>query len=106
MILRIILSHTNKFANDVYSLMADVPEGKVVSYGQVAVMCGHPGAARTVGQIAHFGPPELPWHRLVHSSGKMANGYIPGGPAEQMRRLAKEGVVFLGDKVHMKECSW
>jgi methylated-DNA-protein-cysteine methyltransferase-like protein len=100
------LKHSNAFVTDVYSVVAAVPEGKVVSYGQVAVMCGHPGAARTVGQIAHFGPPDLPWHRLVHSSGKMANGYVPGGPTEQMKKLIQEGVEFVGDRVNMKVCAW
>ena len=94
------------FASEVYKVIAMVPKGRVVSYSQVAVMCGHPGAARVVGQIAHFGPPDLPWHRLVNADGKMANGYVPGGPARQMKRLIEENVVFHNEKVNMKESMW
>jgi methylated-DNA-protein-cysteine methyltransferase related protein len=100
------LKQDKTFANAVYSLIAQVPAGNVVSYSQVAVLCGHPGAARVVGQIAHFGPPDLPWHRLVYADGKMANGYVPGGPAQQMRRLTEEGVDFMNQKVNMKVASW
>jgi methylated-DNA-protein-cysteine methyltransferase-like protein len=100
------LKQDKTFAHDVYALIAQVPAGKVVSYSQVAVLCGHPGAARVVGQIAHFGPPDLPWHRLVYSDGKMANGYVPGGPAQQMKRLTEEDVEFMNQKVNMKVASW
>ena len=87
-------------------MIANVPEGKVVTYSHVAALCGHPGAARVVGQIAHFGPPDLPWHRLVHADGKLANGYVPGGPAQQMKRLTEEMVAFTNQKVNMKEALW
>lgn len=91
------------FKNEVYEVMKGVPMGKVVSYGQLATMAGHPGAARVVGQIAHFGPSHLPWHRLVHSSGKMANGFVPGGPSHQQEMLEQEGVIFVNGKVNMKD---
>lgn len=91
------------FKRDIELFIASVPAGKVVSYGQVAALCGHPGAARVVGQIAHFGPPDLPWHRLVHSSGAMARGFVPGGPLQQKRLLEEEGVKFKGDLVIMKD---
>ena len=83
--------------------MKKVPKGKVVSYSQIAVMAGHPGAARVVGQIAHFGPSELPWHRLVYSSGKMANGFVFGGPSGQRSMLELEGIKFINDKINMKD---
>ena len=91
------------FSSAVSVEIAKVPSGKVISYGQLAVYCGRPGAARVVGQIAHFGDPELPWHRLVHANGKMANGYVPGGPLRQRRLLEEEGVKFHNDKVIMKD---
>jgi methylated-DNA-protein-cysteine methyltransferase-like protein len=91
------------FAINVYKLIRTVPKGKVVSYSQVAMMCGSPGASRAVGQIAHFGNPDLPWHRLVYSSGKLANGYVPGGPKEQRVLLEKEGIKFRNDKVLMRD---
>ena len=89
------------FAKNVYAYITTVPPGKVVSYGQLALLCGHPGAARVVGQIAHFGPSKLPWHRLVHANGAMARGYVPGGPDHQALLLTQEGVTFKNKKVIM-----
>ena len=40
----------------VYQLMADLPEGKVTTYGDLAALAGSPRAARVVGGIAHTGP--------------------------------------------------
>lgn len=94
------------FKEEVYALIAKIPEGKVVTYGQVAALCGHPGAARTVGQIAHFGPSYLPWQRLVNAQGGMARAFWPDGPEGQARMLKKEGVVFINHKVNMKESVW
>lgn len=95
--------HSSDFAKAVYECIRAVPSGRVVSYSQLAVLAGHPGAARVVGQIAHFGPADLPWHRLVHANGKLANGYVPGGIVVQKKLLQQEGVQFSNEKVAMRE---
>lgn len=97
------MRYSADFKQAVFTEMAKVPKGKVVSYGQLALYSGHPGAARAVGQIAHFGPPDLPWHRLVHASGKLANGYVPGGPARQRQLLCSEGIRFYNNNVIMRD---
>ena len=56
----------------VESLVADIPPGRVMTYGDVAAWCGYPGAARRVGTIAASGTPGLPWHRVVRSGGYLA----------------------------------
>ncbi len=94
------------FKGAVYALVAEIPPGKVMSYGQIAALCGHPGAARVVGQIAHFGPSELPWQRVVNASGGMANGFWPDGPDGQARMLESEGIKLKNNKVNMKESVW
>lgn len=63
-----------------------------MTYGQIAALCGHPRAARTVGQIARFGPAELPWHRVVGKDGKLA-GEFPGGRTHQANMLLSEGIL-------------
>jgi methylated-DNA-protein-cysteine methyltransferase-like protein len=68
-----------------------IPIGRVMTYGQIASLCGSPRAARIVGGLAHFGPEQLPWHRVVNKRGGMAAGF-PGGQLEQARRLAAESV--------------
>jgi methylated-DNA-protein-cysteine methyltransferase-like protein len=84
------------FANRVYACVADIPVGKVMTYGQIAALCGSPRAARLVGGLAHFGPEELPWHRVVNKSGGLASGF-PGGRNEQAARLKAEGTKISAD---------
>lgn len=85
----------------VYRLMAELPVDKVTTYGDIAAMAGHPNAARIVGGIAHGGPEELPWHRLVNAEGGLAVGF-PGGQAAQRQLLAQDGIEC-DDTWHIKD---
>lgn len=71
--------------------MAQLPDGKVTTYGDIAALAGHPYASRVVGGIAHYGNPELPWHRLVNRQGGLAKGY-PGGMEVQRQHLEAENI--------------
>lgn len=75
----------------VYELMAALPADKVTTYGDIAAMAGNPRAARIVGGIAHTGPLELPWHRLVNAKGGLAIGF-PGGQDVQRQLLLQDGI--------------
>jgi methylated-DNA-protein-cysteine methyltransferase-like protein len=75
----------------IYELMAQVPAGKVTTYGDIAGLAGHANAARIVGGVAHYGPTELPWHRLVNRFGGLASGFH-GGREAQQQLLEAEGV--------------
>ncbi len=81
----------SQFRTDVEALMAQVPAGCVTTYGDLAALAGHPYASRIVGGMAHYGNPELPWHRLVNRFGGVAVGY-PGGQEAQRQLLAQDGV--------------
>lgn len=81
------------FAQLVYRLVAQIPAGRVMTYGQIAALCGNPRSARIVGGIAHYGPSELPWHRVVNKSGGLALGYSYGGREGHKQDLEREGVV-------------
>ena len=48
------------FRERVYEVVASIPKGRVMSYGQIAALVGSPYAARIVGGVAHWGDPELP----------------------------------------------
>ena len=80
------------FKEEIYKLVAQIPKGRLMTYGQIAALCGRPRAAWEVGQIAHFGPVELPWHRVVNKQGGLAKGW-PGGVDIQRQLLADECVV-------------
>lgn len=80
--------------NRVESIVARIPEGRVMTYGQLASLAGSPNSARIVGGIAHFGDPNLPWQRVVNKKGGLASGY-PGGRRAHMEHLQAEGVEIL-----------
>lgn len=71
--------------------MAQVPCGRVTTYGDMAALAGNAHASRIVGGIAHYGNPDLPWHRLVNRFGGLAAGF-PGGREVQQQLLAAENI--------------
>lgn len=87
----------NNFAARVNAVVAQIPRGRVMTYGQIAGLCGDARAARVVGGIAHFGDPDLPWQRVVNKVGGLAAGY-PGGRAGHRAALESEGIV-VGDNL-------
>ncbi len=84
------------FKNRVYDLVEQIPKGRVMTYGQIAALCGNASAARIVGGLAHFGDPELPWQRVVNKKGGLAAGY-PGGRSAHKKHLENEGVQVFGE---------
>lgn len=87
----------------VFELLKQIPLGKVASYKNIAQAAKiH---ARQVGRLLHSNtnPDVYPCHRVVHSDGSMAGGYVFGGPDKQKALLEKEGVLFNGTKVVLGE---
>ena len=80
------------------ALVAQIPRGRVMTYGDIAAICGNAYAARIVGGIAHFGTPNLPWQRVVNRFGGLASGYY-GGRRQQQIDLEKEGVAVCDGRV-------
>lgn len=100
------MSGDDSFRRTIYDLMARVPAGQVTTYGDLAALAGHAHAARIVGGMAHYGPSELPWHRLVNRFGGLAAGF-PGGREVQQQLLAQDGVTCTDHIVdHFKDIRW
>lgn len=92
------------FFRDVYAVVAEIPPGRVISYGEIALLLGTPQYSRMVGRALRFVPHELhlPCHRVVNSQGRTAPGWV-----EQRELLMAEGVLFKsGGDVDMKRCKW
>lgn len=85
------------FAQRVYALVAQIPKGRVMTYGQIAALCGAAWAAWEVGQIAHTGPSDLPWQRVVNKQGGLAAGWPGGGREAHAARLRADGVTVSDD---------
>jgi methylated-DNA-protein-cysteine methyltransferase-like protein len=94
------------FRQRVEMLVSQIPVGQIMTYGQLAALCGNARAARIVGGIAHFGDPSLPWQRVVNKQGGLAAGY-PGGRKGHKEHLQGEGIVVSNDyRVNMKLLWW
>ncbi len=93
------------FRERVEALVAQIPSGRVMTYGQLAALCGNARAARIVGGIAHFGDPKLPWQRVVNKSGGLAAGY-PGGWQAHAEHLRAEGIEITDDHVDVHALLW
>ena len=107
--MRAYKKHTEKpsgFFDRVYALVARIPEGKVMTYGQIAVILGGVCSPKIVG-FAMSSAPEarnLPCHRVVNKAGEMSRGDMFGGSDNQRRMLEEEGVVFRADgRIDMEE---
>lgn len=97
------------FFNRVYEIVAKIPEGKVSTYGQIALKLGSPYYARRVGQAMANTPEylDIPCHRVVNSKGGLAPSYAFGGAGKQKELLEKEGIIFKENGcIDLKKCAW
>lgn len=94
------------FKQQVYELVGSIPAGRLMTYGQIATLCGQPRSAWEVGQIAHFGPTDLPWHRVVNKNGGLAKGWPSGGRDAHMAQLKADGVKVNNYIVDIKTLQW
>ena len=83
----------------IYEVVKSIPEGKVATYGQVALLAGNPRWARVVGYALHVNPEPgtIPCHRVVNREGRVAPGFAFGGEGVQRQLLESEGIVFETD---------
>ncbi len=76
------------FEAAIVEVLAGLGPGDLMTYGEVAMEAGRPGAARAVGRFLAEHGGEVCWWRVVTSSGRL----VPGNEVEHARRLRAEGV--------------
>ena len=76
------------FEGAVVRVLRSLRPGDVVTYGEVALEAGYPKLARAVGAVLASGEHQVPWWRVVDSSGRL----VPGHEVDQAARLREEGV--------------
>jgi len=101
------------YYEQVWSLVRQIPNGKVAAYGQIALMLPPPNGVefeaykafgpRWVGGAMAACPDDVPWQRVINSQGKISER---PGAERQRQMLEEEGVVFVKDKVDMKKYGW
>jgi methylated-DNA-protein-cysteine methyltransferase-like protein len=91
-----------------WKTIRDIPEGRVASYGQIAEIAGVPRGARQVGYALKHLPDdvEVPWHRVLRSSGRLAFESGTRAYRKQAGLLAEENVPVLKGRVDMKKYRW
>ncbi len=93
----------------VYSMVSQIPEGHVATYGQIAKLVGFPRHARQVGYAlgALENNSRVPWHRVINTKGKISPRGFDGCDDYQRLLLEEEGVIF-GDKdcIPLKQFQW
>lgn len=86
------------FTTRALAVIRQIPPGKVITYGMVAVLAGNPRAARQVGWLLHSLSQRhrLPWHRVVNRHGAISPRAEGDGNWQRVL-LAEEGVAFSSD---------
>lgn len=127
-------SSVNNYREIVYKIVREIPEGRVITYGQIATIIqkyesvfstsrkakikmqkyktkfkiNNRFLPRLVGFVLHMNQDhEVPCHRVVDRNGRLAPNFGFGGWEEQKRRLVTEGVQFKDEKqVDLSKCLW
>ena len=89
---------------EILSVVEEIPEGSVATYGQIARLIGRPKNSRLVGKVLSMSQfyGDYPCHRVVNHAGRLAPGWDM-----QRELLADEGVEFKPNgNVDMKRFGW
>ncbi|HMG73927.1 MAG TPA: MGMT family protein [Pyrinomonadaceae bacterium] len=96
-----------QYRERVYKLVRRIPRGRVMTYGQIAVILGEGYTPRTVGFVMHGANEEqTPWHRVINSQGRCSTGGVVLPTDKQQRMLEAEGVKFSAGKCDLEMFIW
>ena len=92
----------------IWDTIRDIPSGSVASYGQIASIAGIPRGARQVGYALRQLPAghDVPWHRVITASGRIAFDKGSRPFEEQSKRLMNEDVAVIAGRVDMQKYRW
>src|SRR5438093_11662334 len=90
-----VLGEKARIFRRVYDLVRRIPKGRVMTYGQLAILIESRLSPRAVGWAMHGCPKGVPWQRVVNASGGMSTDRLPDLPPGLQRALLEaEGVAF------------
>ena len=97
-------SDFDNWVKAVWQVVAGIPRGHVLTYGEVARLAGMSRAARRVSQAMRRAPRsmKLPWHRVINAQGKISFPQDSTGYQRQKELLQQEGVIFLNGKIDLQ----
>lgn len=96
------------YTERVIKIIKNIPEGKVMTYGQIARLAGSPRGARQVVRVLHSlsAKYNLPWHRVINAKGELT---IKDYDLRSLQKLylQNEGVEFLNEySINLPKCQW
>jgi len=96
------------FYDRVWQVVAEIPAGRVTTYGDIAEYLGRRGAARMVGWALNAAVGSgLPCHRVVNRNGRLTGKRHFETPTVMEERLRSEGITFIDDdQVALDEHRW
>ncbi len=97
----------SEFNERVYAIARQIPCGKVVSYGMLAMFAGKPRGARLAASAMMRCPDSagVPCHRVIHSDGSLCDAHDFG--VFQRESLLQEGVILdKNGRVNMGRYAW
>ncbi|HSW91126.1 MAG TPA: MGMT family protein [Candidatus Saccharimonadales bacterium] len=84
----------NEYQRSILTIVRSIPQGKVMSYGQVAAYIGRPKEAREVGWAMQKIEADFPWWRVLNNVGLISIKDNPDADAAMQRQLLeKEGII-------------
>ena len=96
-----------QYRERVYRLVRRIPRGRVMTYGQIAIILGEGYTPRTVGFVMHGADEkQTPWHRVINSQGRCSTGGVVLPADKQQRMLAAEGVKFASGRCDLETFIW
>ncbi|MFK7601242.1 MGMT family protein [Deinococcus sp. SM5_A1] len=91
---------SGKFQARILALVVRIPPGRVMTYGQLALLAGRPGAARQAGHVMNGlmggqdgAGAEVPWQRVINAQGRVSTHKLGFGDLQE-RLLSAEGIPF------------
>ena len=94
-------SIVKELAPMIFQVIAQIPYGRVASYGQIARLAGIPKHSRLVGYVLKHmdADSSLPWYRVINSQGKISLSKLNDqGQNIQAQLLMAEGILVIGEK--------
>ncbi len=92
----------------IWATVAQIPKGKVSTYGTVARLAGFGGHARLVGYALHALPKgtDIPWQRVINAQGRISVRKAGGAEGRQERKLRREGIRIHRGKINLSLYGW
>jgi methylated-DNA-protein-cysteine methyltransferase related protein len=96
------------FKTQVLEVIAQIPEGHVMTYGQVARVAGKPRNPRQVGEILQGLHLETnhPWWRVINSSGGLSTYKVGTGDLQKRLLEAESVVIDTTGKISLERYRW